>query len=408
MAAHALVLHFGRPAVLLGKHEERVCRALACSLHKAMHEKLYSVLAEDQNQALMIVDACDGTPLKTRCRLRFKCGELDVVRQQRSTGEWLILRKFVVSESGKQAVLFGMPRKMDTKTGWAHFAACQELLATGRQLGHAGVLVEHSVLDRGIQSSVARLLEQNIRMSHDALTSGMSLGRKWLVDQLTWTTSAGCSLHDFHNGYKKGMEEYVSDKACMAAMFGIFAALRDSYTALVRGIGDWLSRVVIYEDRDMHPQDQYELWTSLGLKPQLIETLLTLQMRFSAGRLRVARAMEHVPQSASLMIVCLVSIWEFQEWTDSRWVSMGSSSRRMVASLLCGIDSLVATLRRFNRISEYYIKAYTNITDRHRRAFVVGALSSHLSDAVVRQVLADNRVPLNLPTIDDELLMESE
>jgi hypothetical protein len=373
-----------------------------------MHEKVHSVLAEDPSQALMIVDACDGTPLKTRVRLRFKCVELEQVRQQQSIGEWLILRKFVVSESGKQAVMFGMPRKMDTEIGWAHFAACQELVATGRQLGHVGVLVEHSVLDRGIQSSVARLLEQNIRMPHDAFTSAMSSGRKWLVDQLTWTTSAGCSLHDFHNGYKKGMEEYVSDKACMVAMFGIFAALRDSYTALVRGIGDWLPRVVIYEDWDMHPQDQYELWTSLGLKPQLIETLLTLQMRFSGGRLRVARAMEHVPQSASLMIACLVSIWEFQEWTDSRWVSMGSSSRRMVASLLCGIDSLVATLRRFNRISEYYIKAYTNITDRHRRAFVVGALSSHLSDAVLCQVLADNRVPLNLPTIDDELLMESE
>ena len=39
---------------------------------------------------------------------------------------------------------------------------------------------------------------------------------------------------------------------------------------------------------------------------------------------------------------------------------------------------------------------------------MVGALPSHLSDAVLCQVLADNRVPLNLSTIDDELLMESE
>ena len=54
----------------------------------------------------------------------------------------------------------------------------------------------------------------------------------------------------------------------------------------------------------MHAQDQYELWTSLGLKPQLIEALLTLQMRFRRGRLRVAKAMEHVPCSASLMIAC--------------------------------------------------------------------------------------------------------
>ena len=245
---HALVLHFGRPCVPLGRHEEGVCSALACLLHTATREQFLSVLVEDPGQAVMIVDSCDGAPLTTRTRLRFKCGELDVARVQRSTGEWLILRKLVVSDSGKHAVLFGMPRKMHTKTGWAHFAACGELLGTGRQLGHAGVLVEHSVLDRGIQSSVARLLEQNIRMAHDVCTSRMSLGRKWLVDQMTWTTAVGCSLHDFHNGFKKGMEEYVPDKASMAAMFGTCAALRDSYTALVKDIGDWLPRVVIYED----------------------------------------------------------------------------------------------------------------------------------------------------------------
>ena len=76
--------------------------------------------------------------------------------------------------------------------------------------------------------------------------------------------------------------------------------------------------------------------------------------------------------------------------------------------MLTGLDNLVTMLRGTKNISEYYIKAYTIITDKHRRAMIVGALSSHLSEAVLCEVLADNRVPLNLPTIDAELRAEME
>ena len=39
---------------------------------------------------------------------------------------------------------------------------------------------------------------------------------------------------------------------------------------------------------------------------------------------------------------------------------------------------------------------------------VVGAIASYLSDAVLVEVLSDNRLPSNLPTVDAELRMESE
>ena len=86
---------------------------------------------------------------------------------------------------------------------------------------------------------------------------------------------------------------------------------------------------------------------------------------------------------------------------------------RLLQSQDCGID--IHWLRQFcddaswyQNTSECYIKAYTIITDKHRRAMIVGALSSHLSDAVLCEVLADNRVPLNLSTIDAELRAEME
>ena len=76
--------------------------------------------------------------------------------------------------------------------------------------------------------------------------------------------------------------------------------------------------------------------------------------------------------------------------------------------IFTGLDNLVTELRGTKNIREYYIKAYTIITDKHHRAMIVGALSSHLSGAVLCEVLADNRVPLNLRTIDAELRAEME
>ena len=118
--------------------------------------------------------------------------------------------------------------------------------------------------------------------------------------------------------------------------------------------------------------------------------------------------MEEHATNAKAITTALVSIWEFREWTDSRWLTMGFCSRRMVASMLTGLDNLETMLCGTKHISEYYIKAYTIITDKHRRAMIVGALSSHQSDAVLCGVVADNPVPLNLPTIDAELRAEME
>ena len=194
----------------------------------------------------------------------------------------------------------------------------------------------------------------------------------------------------------------------MTAMFGSIEALRDSYTSLVKGIGEWLPQVIVFEDWLLPSQDQYELWLMFGLPPALVETLLTMQLRFIDGRLRIALRFRDLPGSAQLVTTCLVCIWEFRQWTDSRWISMGRSSRRMTVALFTGIESLVATLRHSGHISEYYIKAFTKLADTHRRAFLVGGVASHLTDAVLCEVLEDNRLPLLLPVLDADVRMETE
>eukprot|EP00969_Alexandrium_andersonii_P219656 9701090-Alexandrium_andersonii.AAC.1 len=74
-----------------------------------------------------------------------------------------------------------------------------DLLPSGRELGHRGLLIQHTVLDRAIQGPVSRHMQAMHALTQSQIAASLPAGEAWLLDQMTWSTSAGCSLHDVHN-----------------------------------------------------------------------------------------------------------------------------------------------------------------------------------------------------------------
>ena len=112
MLAQDLVVQYGRPGQCLLGRDARDCAALAAQLHDALKRKFICTLSEDKQQAVLLVGSADGTPLTTRRRVSLKSGELEVLRKQRSTGERLIVRRFLMTEFGRRFVHFSEARKM--------------------------------------------------------------------------------------------------------------------------------------------------------------------------------------------------------------------------------------------------------------------------------------------------------
>lgn len=50
---------------------------------------------------------------------------------------------------------------------------------------------------------------------------------------------------------------------------------------------------------------------------------------------------------------CLMKMWQFRKFTESRWLTVGSSSRVLVAALLTGLDDLVAAISRDPPCTQY-------------------------------------------------------
>lgn len=64
---------------------------------------------------------------------------------------------------------------------WAHAGANRELCGSGRELGYAGVLLQHAVLDRALHSAVSRMTEQALILVKQQLTAKPSTGQARLV-----------------------------------------------------------------------------------------------------------------------------------------------------------------------------------------------------------------------------------
>ena len=98
-------------------------------------------------------------------------------------------------------------------------------------------MIQHAVLDRAIQTSLSRHIEELREMILAQTTAGKSVSCIWLQEQFAWVTFAGCALHDFHNGYKKGMHGYLTDRQFMAGLYERVASHRDSFSSMMTGIG---------------------------------------------------------------------------------------------------------------------------------------------------------------------------
>eukprot|EP00974_Lingulodinium_polyedra_P022330 2155345-Lingulodinium_polyedra.AAC.1 len=87
----------------------------------------------------------------------------------------------------------------------------------------------------------------------------------------------------------------------------------------------------------------------------MVETLLDLGLIWSEGQLWVNSSFEKDLELFEKLTLCIMGVMRFPKFTDSRWLSVGTSARTMVASMLLGLDSLVAFCRKDPATSDYYI-----------------------------------------------------
>jgi hypothetical protein len=107
---------------------------------------------------------------------------------------------------------------------------------------------------------------------------------------------------------------------------------------------------------------------------EFLDTLVRLQLRFEHGALLVAASWEGDLDTENMIYTCLLHLWKFTKFTSSRWTTLGSSSRSLLASTVVGLEDLVHYIMEDKANSTYYIKGFSLFDQKvHELVAVMGS-----------------------------------
>ena len=411
----ALYLDFSRTHKVLAREEAKTCSRL-CEVGKAfLQEKARALVRGAGGRAILHTYGSDCTPLLTGVAYTTRMGGRTVVRKGSEGAEFLVQRSFLKTTDASgdpvQTVLFTEPIPLTQgKSAWCQFTAAQRFFPMLRTLGHEGVSVSHYCFDRMMQSSLNRKMQQRQGLYYEVVGGeGPRTGPVALHELLDWHLSTGCSAHDAHNALKWGLECVTRDTGSIVRKLHVtIESLRNAFDLLHGFLKPFVEAKLAFEGSSENPQEVYNHWVNLGVAPDLAETLAELNLHWDGSRLLVGEQHRGQPELLQKVSACMLGVFQFRPFTTSRWVTVGDSSRSLVASLCLGLQGLVHMIRQSPDTSEYYIHGFGQLDDETLKYAVVAALSSNVSDAVLVELLEDDRLSRHVAAIERGLQEECQ
>ena len=197
------------------------------------------------------------------------------------------------------------------------------------------------------------------------------------------------------------MKAYFENKDVMRMVFIGVASVRNSMDLIITYIAEWVSRTFSFASAlgEAEKDLMKTLWKTLHIKDDLIHLLVdVLELRFESDRLLVSQSIA-TADVINLVVPTLLGVWKISQFTDSRWLSVGTSSRSMVSAQLTGLGSLLSFARQKPSVSGYYVNGFFRLTPCHWEFFVKAAIVAEVPEVAQRALLKDSRVALLAPSI---------
>lgn len=334
----------------------------------------------------------DGTPAVLAAQFVKHLRGSKIVRKARQSQEFLMERVCysTFDERGEKVTrtCFRDPLPLTSgKSSIAQFACCMQW-PTLREHGFMGLAVSHYVWDRAGFVPMANLAKR-----YHAMIGSEIEGDKAEEARLTdWVLANADPLHDLMNAWVWSFRPHFASETCMKDIFIMIASLRNGFDLLVMELMGWLRDKVRFTTTPWSRDRLAEQWGLLGVDEDVLEVLLDLRVRWTGSALEVDA--EH-RESSSLfdeLAACLLGVWKLRKFTESRWLSVGPCFRALLASELLGINDLVCRIRRNASHSDYHIGGYGRRTEPIMKMVIIGSISSIVSEALMEDILVDDRV----------------
>ena len=284
MAALASLKRFAQPGQVIDSRTDRRDIEQLCETGKAFLAEQVKVLAMRRNPSLpMIRFYCsDGTPLLLNRQWAKMLNGKTFYRRAKSSQEYIVEMTYFggVDEKGMPltAVQFRDPFPLASKSSWDVFACCLSAAPSIRALGHTEAALSMYVFDRAIYGPMDRMAKQfHERQAQLSVSPTAEMDR--LLD---FAFSRGDVLHDTTNGFHWCMKPHLPDNVS-TDMFIAISSLRNSYDILMENCMSWLPTVARFAEPPVSKAVLEELWTCLGVEPEVIEMMVDNHIIFMDG-----------------------------------------------------------------------------------------------------------------------------
>eukprot|EP00971_Amphidinium_carterae_P350125 6491395-Amphidinium_carterae.1 len=214
---------------------------------------------------------------------------------------------------------------------------------------------------------------------------------------LHWHTHVGCCAHDIHNSFKWCLFEEHGNGDMLGKVHVGSVAARGLMVPLLTHLRVALEGVVDAVDCCVLPSKDacMSIWVALGLDESVASTLAEFQLRLVEGRIQVSSVAMQSATAIEALSAALVEVWRFKAFTASRWLTIGTCCRTLVASQLSGFSAVVDFLSSRGMLPTYEVQGYRAMDASCWVFAAVACFLSRLPETLLLMVFADNRVARN-------------
>jgi len=411
----SLLTHWSKAGTAIGPHDWKQTGAVVEAAKTVLWDKAKALVDSARLRPILFCYGCDGTPICLTGTFVSSFGGAAVRRRGGDGQELLIQRGYVVTkdsvgEIASEALLRDIVPLSAGKGSWNCFTAATQFFPHLRQLGARSIIISSTCFDRALQSSMSRLLAQRQALYYQVKHGAGAYQGDALFEVLTdWSVSTGCSAHDAQNALKWGMVGCVPDTA--EALKGLYIgleSLRNGFSLLASHLDGLLQHSLAFVGEE-HPSVDllFTLWSDVGLEPDLAQELADTGLLWQGGRLCVRGSLQGDDGLRQRLRLLYLKVMQFRKFTESRWITIGVCSRRLVASMLIGLSGLADRIRDDPAASGWYIHGFWDyVTPDVLRYAIVASLASRPVDAALGEMLSDDRCAGRYGELCEEMQVE--
>ena len=308
----------------------------------------------------------------------------------------LLMQRLVLKRSGADGsvprMVIGYPVPLTQGKSARHvFQSALKFLPIPDTWTHDGFLLVHLCADGALHSPLADLLSAHHQARATATEDTEHGDSQSRGLHRTLLLSCPCAAHVLQNSLKWAMPENVTEDLLRGLHISI-ESLRNSFSLLEGHLYTFLQQHLAFRGAPHDEEAATQFWAALSVEADVLQQFAEIHPQWDGEHLWVASHLLDVADSITTVCWLLLKVFRWQRFTETRFLSLGNSSRALVASLACGLDGLVSLTRQDPAATDFHLHGFAQLTPQCRELAVLCALGAYAADSGMQVILADDRL----------------